>query len=906
MSNTLKRKTAMVLHQIEESLGNFVLKNGEVDYLNPEILSGIHRRESDKGKSFDTKSIKDIVEATYLDELFRFALEITKDSTLQESVTYIYKLFHDLDIYEVRNTVSHPNRPFWDCYWYRVAAIASDPVNDILGFEQVKHTLVSAEKGMIEDPPEEWVNKIIWQIPNNLPTQFDHGVTGLIGRTKEIQELKKLIATPRVNTIAVVAPGGTGKTALALDLLDNIVSTPSFSQFIDSVIFVSMKTEKLTANGLVPLDAIETIAQLQDSIASSLAEVFDEEIADFNVALANYSSRKVFLCLDNLETLLRDDPTCFEEFNLSLPSAWRVLVTSRISVSNASILSIEVLKEKSANHLARVYVTKRGGTPLSEDLYSNLTKSCHYNPLAIRLTLDLILTGKDIPESLNVANKEIAEFSYNNLIESLSENAINILETIFVEDTSTRISLCDLLSLSLDEVSAGVSELSKTSLIIRQSSTQGETYFLSDSIRDLLVISPRNIDARNKVQELLSRRRILSKEIDLIQHAKELPTWHTEYIPKDTPENLKIIIKEANEKLKKVRKNTDIAVMLYRKFTDNRFLYNNNAIFFRTFARILEALKDLNGAERAYKKSIELDPDNACTKYLLARFYHNWNKYDESLSIYQELISAGLTCEENSNEEFGTTIYNGYFLALLYSGRHDLVLDSTKNWKKSKKYRGTLGTYRASAWKRKMENIVESNPEEAIHCLISSIRILNDVFTNDGYLTHACMQAIKIYEEIEFCLSRVGYVEKFQNEGLELLRFIENHYFDTVKNSKNLNEKTIERLSKLHIKDNPFKYSKWKDLATFSESYNDLDNLEDADTNYVKVILSNRPKDSAKFMFAKDAAYNTYFLHFDQLMDGNWQMWCRLSIGTSLYILPSQETVDEGKAKPVSQIYLEL
>ncbi|CAG23177.1 hypothetical protein [Photobacterium profundum] len=193
MASNLKRKTAMVLHELEESLGNFILDHGGVESLNSNSIESIYKREADKGRSFNVDSINDVVEATYLDELFRFALDIAKDSSLSDKINYLYSLFHHFDICEVRNAISHPNRPFWDCYWYRVAAVASDPVNEILGLSSVKKALVSAERNIIDEPPEEWLNKVIWQIPNNLPSNFEHGVTGLIGRQKELTELNKLI-----------------------------------------------------------------------------------------------------------------------------------------------------------------------------------------------------------------------------------------------------------------------------------------------------------------------------------------------------------------------------------------------------------------------------------------------------------------------------------------------------------------------------------------------------------------------------------------------------------------------------------------------------------------------------------------------------------------------------------------
>lgn len=902
MNKELKRKTAMVLHQIEESVGRFVLNNGDIESFNVNTLENIHKREVDKGRLFDSSSIKDIVEATYLDELFRFALDLAKDSSVIDSINYLYALFHHLDIYEVRNAISHPNRPFWDCYWYRVASIATDPVNEILGLRDIEKIFLAAEAGSIKEPPDEWVNKIIWQIPNNLPSQFDHGVTGLIGRANELGDLKKLISNQRVNTIALVAPGGTGKTALALDLLSSIVSTPAYSKYVDAVVYTTLKTEKLTAEGVVALDAVETISELKHSIVNSFNKIFDDENDSFEGVIDVYKNKRILLCLDNLETLLRDNHDSFEYFNHSLPVTWKVLVTSRVSITNSSVLSLNALKEKSAIHLARTYLKKRGANPLERNVYKKMTKECHYNPLAIRLTLDLAIKGKSIPDSLNVANKDIAEFSYNNLIETLTDNSIQVLEAIFVEDSSSRMSLCELLGLSLDDISSSIGELSRTSLIKRESTDQNETYSLSDSVRDLLLVSPKNIDARNKVQRLINKRRVLSKEIDIKQDQRDIPEWHVNYIPKDTNQNLKILVTEINKKIKKAFRNTDIAISLYRKLQDAKYIYDDSALYHRSFARVSEALKDFNGAEREYKKSISIDSNDVQSYYLLGRLYHNTNRYDESSEIYQKLISDGWTREDNNSESFGQSIYNGYFLSLLYSGKYSVVLDKTKKWKDSNIYRGILGAYRASAWKRKMENLVDINQDETIDALVRATRILSDVFRNDGYLRPACSQARKIFEEIEFCFSRDEYCSKFPGQGLELLEMISEHILEFGDSRDSFNSKIIEKLSKVKINNNPFKSKKWR-------SYLKSDNIIETPNEYqakdfIAVKIDHRPKSSARYLFAKDAFGETYILHFDKFKNGVWKEWCKLSLGANLEILPENDKPKPNKARRAQEIFL--
>ncbi|BAP14564.1 hypothetical protein AS19_17130 [Alcanivorax sp. NBRC 101098] len=904
MSNEMKRKSAMVLHEIEEALGCFVLNNGNVDNVNLDRLENIHKRELDKGREFNKSSIKDVVEATYLDELFGFVMDITRDSSVEGSVNYLYSLFHHLDVYEVRNAISHPNRPFWDCYWYRVASIASDPVNEVLGLDGIKEALAAAESGKISDPPEEWVNKIIWQIPNNLPDIFDHGLTGLIGRSKELSELKKFISNRRVNTIALVAPGGAGKTALALDLLNSIVSSPKFTKYVDAVVYCSMKTEKLTSEGVISLDAAETIDELKVNILESINEIFDECYSDIESAIQAKEDLNVLLCVDNLETLLRDNHDAFEELNFSLPSNWKVLVTSRVAISNSTIMSLESLKEKSAVHLARTYISKRGGADLENEEYIKLTKSCFYNPLAIRLTLDLVLVGKDVPSSLNVANKEIAEFSYNNLIDALTVSAIEIMEAVFVEGSSSRLSLCELLDKTLDEISSAIGELSKTSLIIRGSSDQGEVYTLSDSVKDLLIISPRNIDVRNSVQDKIHKRRVLSKEIDIKQADKELPKWHPDYVPSETAENLKILVSEVCGSLHKAKKSTDLAVSLFRKLKDSSFIYDKEYLYHKSFARVLEILKDYNAAEKHYKESIDINPEDPSSKYLLARLCHATKRYSDAYDIYLELERDGWIDLEQENVSFGKSIYNGMFLALLYDGRHDDALEKTKKWKESGVYRGVLGTYRASAWKRKMENAVDSDPELAAECLVKSSRILSDVFRSEGYFRVVNKQAVKIFEEIEFCFSRSYFSARFPNQGIELLSFIANNLVDVARDEKNLRLNVfVDKLRNVEIKDNPFQGHNWK---AFSCSNDDFfhDDSDAVPVGLVGVKITNRPKEKASYMFAKDSNGNDYFLHYNNFKDGNWRVWCHISIGDSLNVVADATADTTGKATNAKEIYM--
>lgn len=911
MSSSLnKRKTAILLYQIEEALGNYIIDNANLEELSNSKISEIFTREANKGNALDVNSLSNVIEKTYLDEVFSFSLDITKNTTSYDKILYLRDLFHKLGVYEIRNVISHPNNVFLDCYWYRVASIASDPVIEILGLDEITKTLISSEKGILEDPPEEWYKKSIWQIANNLPEKLDHAVTGLIGRNKEIQTLNKYLINPRINTVAIVAPGGLGKTAIALDILNSLILSPETRKWAEAVVFVSMKTEKLTAQGVIDLDAIETIDQLKTDVVLSVNDIFDDEIEEFDSLITDYYDKKLLLFIDNLETLLRDNPHVFEELNNSLPPSWRVLVTSRISINNASVISLQSLTASSAEHLARLYVTRRGGENLDSDSYKRIAKQCHYNPLAIRLTLDLLISGKELPESISVANKEIAEFSYNNLIEVLSHDSVKILEAIFVEDKSNRLSLCETLEMTMDEVAKGVTALSSTSLISRRIHNNTESYQLNTSVRDLLLRSPRNIQVRNEVQNSIRKRRALAQEIDIKQSHSNLSSLDINYIPEDTNEGLKILVTNLNKNIFRKKRNTNSAISLYKEFNDAKHIYENEWLFHRSFARIKSELRDVNGTEAGYIKAIELNSNDHLSKLLLAQHYHRQlAKYDKAEESYETLITDDWDELLRQDKKFCAEVLDGYFLSILFQHKYELILEKTKRWKEDENFSGILGSFRAGAWKRKMENIVESDPDTVVDSLWSAVRIIDDVFKNEGYIFNACQQGLKIFEEIEYCFSRTNYSGNYQDKGFELLCFIEKHIIEISTVMKKFSTKEsvvfIKKLRKIKINDNPFNKYKWSNYIQpmFTNGIDYSDALSSGLTIIKVTHIPIKYNKTSTFIFGEDEQKTRFFLHFDTLENGGWQDWKSIRNGVSLAIEKGEEGKN-GKDTPSKKTYL--
>ena len=907
-----RRKTAMVLHELEMALGNYVVSRElTVENISDKLIQEIASRELSRNRNINIESITDVIEATYLNELFQIVLDITSDTSSHRYLKKLKELFVIYDIYEIRNIISHPNRKFIDTYWYKVAAISSDPLIDILGMDEVKKSLISAENGDIIDPPDEWLDQVVWNIPNNIPDKFEHAITGLVGRQKEADSLLKSLKNPRINTLALVAPGGLGKTALALDLINDQMSLPETKKWCDACVFISLKTERLTAEGIKKLDAVETIEEIKEQLALEASYIFDEDILTFDYFMEKYQDQKILLFIDNLETLLVDSPQDFEEFNYSLPASWRVLVTSRIAISNASITSLNPLQEKSATTMARLYSTRRGGKVQENEVFKSIAKNCHCNPLAIRLTVDLFLSGKEIPKSIDVANKEIASFSYNNLIESISESSIRVLEALFVDDGSSRLDLCELLNLSKEELAVGIAELSNTSLINRRIEEDGEVFSLSSSVRELLLTNNRNISVRSEIQAQINKRKVLARQIDNIQESQNTAWYHWDYIPTDTNEGLKILLTEFNSATTRGFKfKNEKLIPLYKKFKDAEHLYESNATYQRAYGRLLAALKSKDDAIAHYNKAISLDSDNPNNKLFLAILHHNHSDYEAAEKIYGKLIRDEWGESKDGDTQYAYHVNNGYFLSLLFGLKHDVILEKTKDWNKSDHFRGMLGAFRASAWKRKSENIVNTDFDQTVKCLTSSIRILDDVFTNDGYIKSACVQAKNIFNEVAYCLVRKEYQER-SGFSSEALNFIEKHLNNTLEYARFSDQdaatKLVKKLSQIDIPNNPFflKDTKSRNTPTF---INGIDDTEINEKSLIKSRIKNIPRGKASgqntYMFATDEKAKDYFLHYDKLVNGSWNEWSKLREGDEIAVKPDDRNTKPGKAISVTEVHL--
>jgi len=268
--------------------------------------------------------------------------------------------------------------------------------------------------------------------PNNLPMQ----PTLLVGREREVEDVRGRLLAPEVRLLTLTGPGGTGKSRLALQSAADLIE-----EFEDGVFFVALAT--LTDHTLVT-SSVAQVLGVRESGDQPLLEGIKDYLQD----------KRLLLVLDNFEQVLEAAPQAGEI--LSAAPRLKVLATSRIPLGiygereyavpplaipdPKRLPTLEVLSQYEAVRLfiERAEATKAGfeitsenapavaeicarldGLPLAIELAAARIKLLPPSSILARLTNRLkLLTGgaRDLPERQRILRGAI-EWSHTLLDE---------------------------------------------------------------------------------------------------------------------------------------------------------------------------------------------------------------------------------------------------------------------------------------------------------------------------------------------------------------------------------------------------------------------------------------------------------------------------------------------------------
>jgi predicted ATPase/DNA-binding CsgD family transcriptional regulator len=155
--------------------------------------------------------------------------------------------------------------------------------------------------GLLDAPQDDFA-----PIKHNLPYQ----TTPFIGRDAELDELAHILKSPEVRLVTILAPGGMGKTRLALEAAEQ-----QLYNFLNGVFFV-------------PLQPLEEVEQIVPVIAQHTGFQFAQDERSLKQQILDYlRGKKLLLVVDNWEHLL-DGAPLISEIIQAAPEV-KVLATSR-------------------------------------------------------------------------------------------------------------------------------------------------------------------------------------------------------------------------------------------------------------------------------------------------------------------------------------------------------------------------------------------------------------------------------------------------------------------------------------------------------------------------------------------------------------------------------------------------
>jgi cold shock CspA family protein len=899
-----RMQAAMVLFALEEALGTYVVQNAH----GPDAIPDAIRTEIEKRVSPAAALIPvtQLVQETYIKEVIDLALATAKDRSDQEPLKRLKKLVEVLDVFDIRNAVCHPNRPFPEHFWHRMASLATDPSVDILRLHRVTDAFRCAAEGRLIPPPEGWLLQRAWIVANNLPSTFDHEVTGLIARKDEAADLKKRIANQRNTFVALVGPGGTGKTALCLELLRDLALDPTTLAWSDEIAYVTAKTERLTASGIEsiedPIDSLDSVKQviagalLGDEAGSSE----EEHSRAFDLAAKRLAGRRVLLCIDNLETLLRDHADKFEEMVQGLPTAWRVLVTSRVVVNGANVLSLGPIKPDGAMKLARDYLSIRGAARLAEDQLLRLVDICDRNPLAIRLAVDSYAAGAELAGALTQTRERIVEFSYTSLIDHLPSEAGKILECLFGSaEPRSRSEVGHLLELTPDQVAENLNSLLRTSLVTRQSGGGVERYALSSSVRDLLLRSPRSPTVRADVQaRLREQQRLLS---DLEQSGSRDPLAE-DYIPAEAPGHVRALVTRMRRSLRgragRAEQLSHLAELRSAISFDSK-----EAVLHRAEALLLEQLNDRFAAIESLSKAATCAGDDWASRLLLAEFLRDEQRLQEALEQTDQLMAAKLIENQAVGARNRIRLLRAHWVTVLWHKRFVELLKATADWRTAGDLRPVFAALRVSTYQRILDEASLPAPER-MDSVRSVVECLDETFRLDGYLSDVVHEAFHAVERLEKLARR----RVLSPEEVALCAgLLDRHLPAMCGNHRDysLSDEGIVQLV-LCFRDlacsgtNPLKDPRWSELITFGQEEDSALATAGYQTARITRVFSDRG-----FAFARALDGSRDFYVHRSATDLSMADFGRLRPGQLVSVLASESPGDEtGRAWPARHAML--
>lgn len=617
---------AAFIYGIEIDIKNVIKKyitpyQSDISFMqDTELENKVINRFIKENPSVDYKSnLDDIVD--FVDFFDSFNILKKNSVFLPKTISdYLNSIFQELcEIAPIRNRVMH-TRPLLGGDFL----IVYDFVQNLKCSSPIDWKFSIETKNLIEKDPSYLLSLRLPQISkyeqqskvvHNLPIP-DFDDTGFIGRTKDVDEIKKLIFSNKV--VSILGDGGIGKTALAVKVAYDLVDMGEKCPF-ELIIWTSAKTTMLTSKGI---EDIYTAITDYTGLISVISESIDNTIAinKFESIIEYLELFKTLIIIDNLETIQSEE---VRNFIRIAQTKCNIVITSRIGLGELEYpRTLKGLTENECAKLIREIARIRNSDllmKLPQNTLIEIASKLYFNPLALKWFVSTVETGISPQEVLN--NKDnLLNFCLTNVYEKLSEGAISVLNSI--RASRRKLSSAEILYLSDYETLEArkyLIELFKTTLISREiidiTNIQEVYYLIPEFAKEFL--SQKHPVDQGYVKKITLKSRELTSGINDIKKVNNYNEFSINALACETP-NQRIAAKLLSEALSFSRANnyTDA----FSKVNEAKSVDPNYYEVYRVSAFMKATNGDTLSAEDDYLLGLEIAPDNPRLLYFYSQF----------------------------------------------------------------------------------------------------------------------------------------------------------------------------------------------------------------------------------------------------------------------------------------------
>jgi hypothetical protein len=515
-------KASLLFHALEIGLARVLRRFvRNADDLSGDARDALSSRV--RSRADGDREIEDPVSELYFGELLELLSSLDSvDAPIRGAARRITDFYQANDLAEVRNAIAHQNRAWKPHYLPIIEAIClQEDVTVTLALDEVAEAYARSESGQLQLPPADWLCRVQPPtIPNNLSDYLRATHFSIfVGRSEERKRLRRVLLSPRTNLVSIVGPGGIGKTAFVMKVLQDIAADRSLLTRFDRILFVTGKRSRLLHSGPVAQKPdFSSFEELERAIASALDCSTLQDCADA------FRDLRLLLCIDNIEELVGSDSQALEDLQLQLPEPWLLLLTSRVAVPAQTTIPLSPLRVEDLTRLAIDRLANHGVTgPIAMQTAESLAAAAS-SPLALVLSVDSVAVGgADVRTSIRTAANLSAEFAFSTLMEVLRLPARRVLDVIHVSGEQADIdTTIELLQAKRDEVEQATSELRQANLVLPTGLEGSPPLRLTPQVHELL--------SRQSISDL--SRDKLFKDWNLLQaEARRLPQTEEAGLP---------------------------------------------------------------------------------------------------------------------------------------------------------------------------------------------------------------------------------------------------------------------------------------------------------------------------------------------------------------------------------------